>query len=69
MTDGSRYTWSKGQVWPLQNEAGQRLTAFCQGNKLLDRYFQELISRSQALHLFIFRKALNPFMMTSDPRD
>ena len=31
----------------------------------VDRYFQELISWSQSLHLFIPRKALNPFMTTS----
>ena len=34
-------------------------------NRSLDRYFQELISWSQSLHLFITGKALNPFMMTS----
>ena len=33
------------------------------------RYFQELISWSQSLHLFISRKALNPFMVTSAPCD
>ena len=32
----SRNTWSNGQVWPwLQNEAGQRLTEFCQENALV----------------------------------
>ena len=70
--------WLTGQEMPgvtenfglgVQNEAGQRLTAFCQGDTSLDRYFQEPISRSQSLHLFIFRKALNPFMVTLDPRD
>ena len=33
------------------------------------RYFQELISRSQSLYLFIFRKTLNPFMVTWAPCD
>ena len=33
------------------------------------RYFQELISWSQLLHFFISRKSLNPFMVTSAPRD
>ena len=32
----SRDTWSKRQVWPwVQNEAGQRLIAFCQKNTLV----------------------------------
>ena len=35
------------------------------GNRPLDRYFQELIFWPQSLHLLIFRKALNPFMVTS----
>ena len=34
-------------------------------NKSLDRNFQELISWSQSSHLFISRKALNPFRVTS----
>ena len=38
-------------------------------DRSLDRCFQELISWSQSLHLFIFRKALYLFMMTSDPCD
>ena len=33
------------------------------------RYFQELVSRSQFLHLLMSRKALNPFLMTSAPCD
>ena len=32
-------------------------------------YFQELISRSQSLHLFICRKSLKPFRVTSAPPD
>ena len=33
------------------------------------RYLQELLSWSQSLHLFLFRKALNTLMMTSAPHD
>ena len=35
----------------------------------VDRYFKELISWSESLHLLISRKALNPFVMTSAPCD
>ena len=38
-------------------------------NRPLNRYFQELISRVQSLHLLISRKTLNPFMVTSAPCD
>ena len=38
-------------------------------NRSLDRYFQELISWSQSLHLFISRKSLYPFMVTSAEHD
>ena len=31
----SRNTWSNGQIWPLRNEAGQRLIEFCQENALV----------------------------------
>ena len=38
-------------------------------NRLLDRYFQDLVSWPQSLHLLISRKALNPFMVTSATQD
>ena len=33
------------------------------------RYFQELISWSQSLYLFMSRESLNPFIVTSAPHD
>ena len=60
--------------WPLTLPAGNSgcrvRHSVLQGNwwnKSLDRYFQELTSWSQSLHLLISRKALNLFIMTSAP--
>ena len=38
-------------------------------NRSLDRYFQELSSRTQPLHFLQSRKAVNPFMVTLAPCD
>ena len=38
-------------------------------SRSLDRYFQELISWCQSLHLLIFRVTWNPFTVTSTPCD
>ena len=47
--------------------------ALCAPGKLVDRslvrYFQELISWPQTSHLFISRKAQNPFMVISAPHE
>ena len=50
-------TWSNRQVWPLvQNEAGQRLTEFCQENTLVHEYANW--SHEIKRHFLLGRKAM-----------
>ena len=59
--------WLQHLLWRVQGEVRHSVLQGMWWNRSSDRYFQEPISWSQSLHLFISRKALNPFMLTSAP--
>ena len=60
------YAAAADDLWlPLRVIQGKGWVTVLQRNwlqQVLDRYFLELISWSQSLHLFVSRKAPNPFM-------